>query len=226
MCGDINPRLMVKMYVLVRKKIMEIKVDVIKKSLDEYLEFDSSELFESKFNLIRVFGGAIRDIIADQPIRDVDIICGSRAMSFTESVLERNGYHFLEGLNGKDLQEMYSEIHVICEPHTWIRGKKIIQLIKPSLHISMSYHQGFEDIIRNVDFSCCGVSYDGNKIFEDFPNAILHCQSKVFSVNKTAKMYSQKRAIHRNQKLLDRGWKQIQNTADTNRDLKIELTLK
>jgi len=225
MFGDINLKLTVKIYVLDQKKIMKIEVDIIKNSLDEYLEFDSSELFESKFNLVRIFGGAIRDIIAGQNIRDIDIICGSRAMSYIESVLERNGYNFLEALNGKDLQEMYSEIHVICEPHTWIKGKKIIQLIKPS-GLSTSYRLGFEDIIRNVDFSCCGVSYDGNEIFEDFPNAILHCQSKVFSVNKTAKMYSQKRAIHRNFKLRDRGWKEIDNTTSINRDLKIEMALK
>jgi hypothetical protein len=225
MFGDINLKLTVKIYVLDQKKIMEIEVDIIKNSLDEYLEFDSSELFGSKFNLVRIFGGAIRDIIAGQNIRDIDIICGSRAMSFIESVLERNGYNFLEGLNGKDLQEMYSEIHVICEPHTWIKGKKIIQLIKPS-RLSTSYRLGFEDIIRNVDFSCCGVSYDGNEIFEDFPNAILHCQSKVFSVNKNAKMYSQKRALHRKIKLQDRGWKEIDNTTDINRDLKIEMALK
>jgi hypothetical protein len=225
MFGDINLKLTVKIYVLDQKKIMKIEVDIIKNSLDEYLEFDSSELFESKFNLVRIFGGAIRDIIAGQNIRDIDIICGSRAMSYIESVLERNGYNFLEGLNGKDLQEMYSEIHVICEPHTWIKGKKIIQLIKPS-RLSTSYRLGFEDIIRNVDFSCCGVSYDGNEIFEDFPNAILHCQSKVFSVNKNAKMYSQKRALHRKIKLQDRGWKEIDNTTDINRDLKIEMALK
>jgi hypothetical protein len=54
MFGDINLKLTVKIYVLDQKKIMEIEV---KNSLDEYLEFDSSELFESKFNLIRIFGG-------------------------------------------------------------------------------------------------------------------------------------------------------------------------
>ncbi len=200
--------------------------DKIENKLSEYLEFDSNELFGSKFNLVRIFGGAIRDIIADQPIHDVDILCGSKAVTFIESVLEQNGYQYMETLNGKDLQEMYSEIHVINEPHTWIKGKKIVQLIRPSLGFqykdTLSYRQGFVDLISNVDISCCGVSWDGERLHEDFPNAILHCRSKVFSINMEAKMYSNKRIEHRRVKLETRGWKQIRNNTRENRDLKID----
>jgi hypothetical protein len=200
--------------------------DKIENKLSEYLEFDSNELFGSKFNLVRIFGGAIRDIISDQPIHDVDILCGSKAVTFIESVLEQNGYQYMETLNGKDLQEMYSEIHVINEPHTWIKGKKIVQLIRPSLGFqykdTLSYRQGFTDLISNVDISCCGVSWDGERLHEDFPNAILHCRSRVFSINMEAKMYSNKRIEHRRVKLETRGWKQIRNNTQENRDLKID----
>jgi len=200
--------------------------DKIENKLSEYLEFDSNELFGSKFNLVRIFGGAIRDIISDQPIHDVDILCGSKAVTFIESVLEQNGYQYMETLNGKDLQEMYSEIHVINEPHTWIKGKKIVQLISPSLGFqykdTLSYRQGFTDLISNVDISCCGVSWDGERLHEDFPNAILHCRSRVFSINMEAKMYSNKRIEHRRVKLETRGWKQIRNNTQENRDLKID----
>lgn len=202
--------------------------DKIRQSLSEYLEFNSDELFKNKFNLVRVFGGAIRDIISKQKINDVDIICGSKAIKYIEMILEQNGYHYMEMLNGKDLQEMYSEIHIINEPHTWIKGKKIVQLIRPVVfntdksHL-MNYEQGFRDLISNVDFSCCGVSYDGEKLHEDYPNAIVHCQSKVFSVNMRAKMYSQKRARHRKVKLENRGWKEIESGIDINRGLKLDL---
>ena len=47
------------------KKLINI---MIKEKLDEYLEFDSNELFNFKNSLVRVFGGAIRDIIANMPI--------------------------------------------------------------------------------------------------------------------------------------------------------------
>lgn len=199
--------------------------DKIRKSLNEYLEFDSDELFRSKFNIVRIFGGAIRDIIAGQEINDVDILCGSKAIKYIEMILEKNGYQYMEMLNGKDLQEMYSDIHVINEPHTWIKGKKIVQLIRPSLGFQGKdesvYRQGFKDLISNVDLSCCGVSYDGDNLYEDYPNAIVHCQSKVFSSNSRAKMYSNKRIHHRKAKLESRGWTEIENKLDLNRDLKI-----
>lgn len=201
--------------------------DKIRQSLNEYLEFDSNQLFVSKINLVRIFGGAIRDIIANQPINDIDILVGSKSIKYIESVLDSNGYMYMEMLNGKDLQEMYSDIHVINEPHTWVKGKKIVQLIRPAFGVNgidyEMYHKGFHDLISNVDFSCCGVSWDGETLHEDFPNAILHCQSKVFSVNMRAKMYSQKRAQHRKYKLEDRGWKEIKDHTDINRNLKLEL---
>ena len=203
--------------------------DKIRKALNEYLEFDSDELFKSKFNIARIFGGAIRDIIAGQPINDVDILCGSKAIKYIEMILEKNGYYYIQMLNGKDLQEMYSEIHVINEPRTWIKGKKIVQLIKPSLGYKgkdeQVYHQGFLDLIANVDISCCGVSYDGETLYEDYPNAIVHCQSKVFSINMDAKMYSHKRAEHRKYKLEDRGWEEIEDSDSLNRDLKLNNVL-
>jgi hypothetical protein len=79
------------------------------------------------------------------------------------------------------------------------------------------------ELLKNVDLSCCGLSFDGRFLYEDYNNAILHAKSKVFSVNKNAFMYSHKRIDHRRYKLMDRGWKQIENTIENNRDLKIDL---
>ena len=142
--------------------------DRIKQKLSEYLEFDSDKLFKNKYNLIRVFGGAIRDIIADLPINDVDILCGSKAFKFVEFILENNGYTYFDSLNGKNLQEMYKDIHVINEPHTWIKGTKIVQVIRPTnISSNLTYEESFNNLIANVDLSCCGVSYDG-QLHEDF----------------------------------------------------------
>ncbi|NBP58141.1 hypothetical protein EBU71_16715, partial [bacterium] len=144
-------------------------MEKIKSRLDDYLEFDSDKLFQNKFNLIRVFGGAIRDIIADQPINDIDLLCGSRAVKFVEFVLEKNGYIYFDYLNGKNLQEMYKDIHIISEPHTWIKGKKIVQVIRPTnLKNELTYEESFNDLIANVDLSCCGVSWDGKTLHEDY----------------------------------------------------------
>ena len=48
----------------------------IKKRVDDYLGFDSDRLFKS-CDLVRIFGGAIRDSICGDPINDIDILVGS-----------------------------------------------------------------------------------------------------------------------------------------------------
>jgi len=199
--------------------------DRVKNRIDEYLGFDSSDIFRDDNRLIRIFGGAVRDSICGDKINDVDILCGSKSIGFLEDLLRYNGYDYMESLAPKDLSSIYTDIHVINEPHTWIKGNKVVQVIRPSGMghdiSSDTYRDGFMNLIANVDISCCGVSYDSRGLYEDFPNAIIHSQSKVFSVNKHAKMYSVKRIHHRIAKFEDRGWAKIENETHINRDLKI-----
>lgn len=203
---------------------------MIKEKLDEYLEFDSSFLFKrhpssnnhtQTSKMIRIFGGAI---IANQPINDIDILCGSRSLLFLNSSLEYMGFHYMEDLIHKDISSLYKDIKVICEPHTWVKGNKLVQVIRPSFHFKSdkSYKESFTDLISNVDISCCGLSYDGDNLYENYPNAIIHCQNKVFSVNRKAKMYSYDRITLRKNKLSDRGWTEIDDNVSDIRNQKIE----
>ena len=199
----------------------------IKQKIDEYLEFDSDLLFyptHSGLLLTRIFGGAIRDSIADQKINDIDLLCGSRSLNFIDRILTNNGYYFAESLQPKDLSSIYKDIRVIFEPHTWIKGSKIIQVIRPSHGrremTKSEYESNFVDLISNVDISACGVSWNG-QLHENYPNAIIHCQNKVFSVNRGAKMYSHDRIDHRIQKLYSRGWEEIPNDIPNIREQKI-----
>jgi len=209
-------------------------VDTIKNELDNYLEFDSKDLFIGG-DLIRVFGGALRDIISGQKINDVDILVGSQSIGYLKNVLNSKGYKFLTEYQKSGMSHMYKDIMVISEPHTWVKNDKIIQLIRPRLFETgpkrhpldpknkIEYQNNFVDLIRNVDISCCGLSYDGNRLYEDYPNAVLHCRNKVFYVNKKAKMYSMLRGQTRIHKLLDRGWERIEgNIGVIERDLKIK----
>jgi hypothetical protein len=207
----------------------------IKKRVDDYLGFDSDRLFKS-CDLVRIFGGAIRDSICGDPINDIDILVGSKSIRMVEHILSLHGYTLIESLIPKDLASVYNDIQVISEPHTWMNGNKIVQLIRPRITQpnyktggglvmnpdTYTYKENFNVLISNVDLSCCGVSYSGNKVSEDYPNAILHCRSKVFSVNQNAKMYSHKRIHHRIAKLEGRGWSRIDDTVSVNRDLKID----
>jgi hypothetical protein len=213
---------------------------MIKEALDEYLEFDSKLLFNrvpisSEYGvkvkrLVRIFGGAIRDIIAGQPINDIDILVGSQSCKLVELTLEENGYTYIESLTPKDLASVYSDIHVINEPRTWMKGTKIVQLIRPVIPVKRDsdlryYERGFVDLIQNVDISCCGVSWDGETLYENYPNSIFHCQNKVFFVNSKAKMYSHKRISHRTYKFLERGWTRIEDGTAVHRDQRIEAIL-
>lgn len=212
----------------------------IKKRIDEYLLFNSDRLFKS-CDLIKIFGGAIRDSICGDAIQDIDILVGSKSINIVEHILSLNGYRLIESLIPKDLSNLYSDIQVISEPHTWMNGNQIVQLIRPRITTAKAlvdamseigtssenvegslYKYNFHKLVSNVDLSCCGVSYDGDKLSEDYPNAILHCKSKVFSVNSGAWMYSHKRINHRIAKLESRGWRAIEDNTSVNRDLKIQ----
>ena len=136
-------------------------IQKINDRLSEYLEFDNSILFFDP--LIRIFGGAIRDSIADEKINDVDILCGAQSIRRLESILEQNGYHRFEKLTSVDITNLYSTIHVISEPHTWIKGTKVVQLIRPRLQVvrekreneseQQNYTDNFKELIENVDLS-------------------------------------------------------------------------
>ena len=210
---------------------------MIKEKLDEYLEFDSNLLFNRtpilcKYGgkvkrLVRVFGGAIRDIIAGQPINDVDILVGAQSSRLVELTLKEQGYIYMESLTPKDLSSIYTDIKVINEPRTWVKGTKIVQLIRPVINSLKSeskyYENGFVDLIQNVDISSCGVSWDGENLYENYPNAIAHCQNFSFYINKNAKMYSHSRSVMRSYKFIERGWRKIDmNDTAVARDQRIE----
>lgn len=207
-------------------------IQKINDRLNEYLEFDNSILFFDP--LIRIFGGAIRDSIADEKINDIDILCGPQSIRRLESILEQNGYHRFEKLTSIDISNLYSTIHVISEPHTWIKGTKVVQLIRPRIQAmngttnefeQQNYTDNFKSLIENVDLSCCGLSWSNVTLFENTESAILHCLNKQYNVNQGARMYSYERAEHRRAKLESRGWEEVSRNRVQRRDLKIDFIL-
>lgn len=190
--------------------------------------------------MVRVFGGAIRDSIADMPIKDIDILCGPHACKRLGFILEKNGYKYLPNvLSSYEIGQIYTIQGVINEPKTFIKGDSMVQLIRPvstktnpnKLPIldqviidkfkAQYLKEAFVDLIANVDISACGVSYDGKNLYENYPAAVLHAKAKIFSVNEKAKMYIERRIIHRTGKLIERGWEHLSNSKSDQRDLKI-----
>jgi len=197
----------------------------IKENLDTYLGFNSDELFID--DMVRVFGGAIRDSIADMPIKDIDILCGPLACKRLGTILETNGYKYLPNvLSSYEIGQIYIIKGVINEPKTFIKGDSMVQLIRPvNKNGNKGVKESFIDLIANVDISCCGVSYDGKHLYENYPNAVLHANSKTFSVNENAKMYIENRVIHRSFKLIERGWEKLGDSKSHQRDFKINQLL-
>lgn len=211
-------------------------VEKINKRLNDYLGFDNSELYIDP--LVRIFGGAIRDSIADQEIHDVDILCGAKSIPLVEAILSKKGYRFIEKITTIDMVNLYSNISVISEPRTWMKDDKIVQLIRPRLIIPIlnvnrnnhfyedKYVENFKTLIQNVDLSCCGVSFSNNVLYQNYDGAILHCINKIFVQNRDARMYSYDRSNSRSYKMESRGWVKITiDDTSLKRDLKIDFIL-
>lgn len=190
----------------------------VKKRIDEYLEFDSSILFE-KCDYLEIFGGAVRDSIADMEIHDIDILALSKSSKICMDILEIKGYKYMPEINGKDIQSMYSDIHCIFEPWNFMnKNFKRIQIIRPTISEDESIKKstkdflnssGFFNTMKQIDLSCCGVSFNGKDIRENFKDAISHCKNRYYIVNKEAKMYKLERCESRKYKLNERGWVDI-----------------
>jgi len=104
-----------------------------------------------------------------------------------------------------------------------MKGLKMVQLIRPVMNIKLSYEETFVDLIQNVDISSCGISWDGLNLYENYPNSIMHAKYKIFSINQSAKMYTNRIYI-RVDKLIGRGWVEI-NGVEIIRDKMIDYLL-
>lgn len=201
---------------------------MIKKQLDEYLEFDSDLLFKET-DYLEIYGGAVRDSIACLEIHDIDILCMKESAITASNVLISNGYtNVTNKISSKDIQQMYKDIHCIFEPWTFMnKNLKIVQLIRPSIdnnfnNFNMNSHIiGFYNTMKEVDISCCGVSWNGKEIKENYTNAIRHCKGRIYRINDGAKMYNKKRIFERKYKLEQRGWKCIDNMTDDEYNFKM-----
>ncbi len=95
--------------------------------------------------------------------------------------------------------------------------------------------------LGGVDITCCGVFIEKNNhqeklcandskdsiiLKESHDNAILHCLAHVFNTQKNSGMYSEKRTLNREFKLIDRGWKSMTNRYSYIKNIVFERILK
>ena len=209
-------------------KIHELE-QKIETKLSEYVGFDIKEIINEDMDAVHVFGGAVRDIIADKEIHDVDILCMFESMRKMTPILERNGYFVHKSLTAADIQSMYSEIHVVIEPITYMKiidnEIRLIQLIRPGHTKLQRGVQNYNDkntgksltnffyLLGQVDMSNCAVHYSHSfGLKESFHGAVEHCIKGIFEVLDTEMKTN--RFEGRKQKMLDRGWSSINNQSE------------
>ena len=197
----------------------------IEKKLSEYVGFDIKEIINKDIDMLHIFGGAIRDIIANKKIHDVDILCMYESMRKVIPILEKNGYKLHSSLTSADIQSMYSSVHVIIEPKTFIKvidnEIKIIQLIRPGQTKLDNYRnyrikdkekaiKNFYYILGQVDMSNCAVHYSYEYgLKESVYGAVQDCLSGCF-VELNTEMRTD-RTYSRKEKFINRGWVEKKN---------------
>lgn len=200
--------------------------DKVKKGLDKYLEFDTDIIWKNT-DYCEVYGGATRDIISNNKINDIDFMVLSNSQQKLMKILEINGYVKMDNLTSKNIHEMYKDIKCIFEPITYLKGLKVVQLIRPSSYskINGSLNKGvfytmsnrFFELIREVDMSCSGVSFNG-LLRENCEDAILHCLSKVYKINENAELLNPERLYERKEKIINKGFEEY-SSMDKNKQL-------
>lgn len=221
--------------------------DLFLKSM-RYTNFNNGDPFNSKPKIVDeayIFGGAIRDSLADVPIKDIDIIGRNESISQIANYLK---YHHGFELNNDYIKKTSNDIYsngLIFEPDSYIKiidnNLICVQLIKPSSNpffiksildnknattlspyslpilsekekrnipdnlnklisdVDIEPDYKFKDqvlnlnlIVKNVDISCCGISYCPNRgLVEHHHGTIYHSLNKIFSVNIDAIMYNE-----------------------------------
>jgi hypothetical protein len=184
----------------------------VKQNLDNYLKFiDCVSLIRDTSSLI--FGGAVRDAIANFQIHDVDIVVLPEAGRKISSTLEKIGFKIFRKYN-MDIATLYSN-SIINEPITWYKENIFVQLIRP--RGANCNIKTLETLVEQVDISCCGVSFSpawALPLKEHIDGAIDDCLFHRFRIIKNSTLYNEERILQRCAKLESRSWKQYASPED------------
>jgi hypothetical protein len=207
---------------------------VVERKINNYMKFIScDELLCEASTWVDacIFGGAVRDSIANLEIHDIDILTLPIACRTIKQRLLNHNFKIIDKTT-IDLASIY-EGSLINEPITFHRDNVFIQLIRPRCNSfadespKFQIKEWLQKFVSEVDLSCCGVSYFYNTgLTENYPEAINHCKHKVFSRIKNNDLYNEKRIESRVHKLMSRGWKEIENKIDKSLTINVEDTFK
>lgn len=192
--------------------------DIVKRRIDEYLELDTADMFK-EVDYATIFGGAVRDSICNHNINDVDILCMRNSCNKLIDYITKHGWTFDIDYNKKHIFSLYRDVeNYINEPKTFVKiinnSIRRIQFIIPSVKLSEKSKDinnvinFYKKLLKNVDISNCGVSFNGKKVKEEIENSILHCSLNVALELKSNILYknSSTRYCERIEKFKERKW--------------------
>ncbi len=185
----------------------------VRKRIDDYLHFiDCDTLLKSSESSALIFGGAVRDSIANQEIHDVDILTLPKATKEISLILQKHSFKVMHKYN-LDIATLY-ENSIINEPVTLYQGNTFVQLIRPRLDENNIFgkvpvsEKILISLIQEVDLSCCGISFFPDVLKEHIHDAIDDCKNLRYRILHRA-LYNKKRIDNRCEKLQSRGWKEL-----------------
>jgi len=195
---------MIEIQLFNHKKLIRDYVEV---SLTKYLGFNVSDMFDVADNCY-IFGGSIRDIISNRvsEINDIDILTVSKSCMALGDLLHKNGYILNnDSERHENIGELYNLKDVIFEPHTYIKGDKTVQLIRPYGNVVVSKHI-LNTLLTNVDLTTSGLYYDGMYVNESVFGAFSDVVNNKFRILDDSIMLNPNRIDSRTNKLLKKGW--------------------
>jgi hypothetical protein len=193
---------------------------IVKKELSKYLEFNIEQIYEHPdIDYAYIYGGSIRDILVEDNINDIDILCLSRSAKKLSQILIKNGYELNEDITNRYNEHMYKDIKIIHQPLTYIKNGKIVQIIRPAIKMNNDSISLFFKILTNIDMSSSGLYYDGFRVKESCNDALFNVVKKEFISFKEASMFNTDRFLSRKYKLEEKGWKEISKYTHIHKNL-------
>ncbi len=169
-----------------------------------------------------IFGGAVRDAIANKPINDIDIVCFSEAEAIMNKRLRVKGFTWAEC---GEFDELYHGISLFSAPILFTKGNCKIHLIRlnpANSLLGLDWQKGFskaegriaqEKVVANVDIDICGVYYHPiTGVVEAVEGAVNNALNHRFYSCDDGRMHHPTRAKERVLKLVNRGYEYFGST--------------
>ena len=206
-------------------------VTLIEKELCEYL---GVKRIPRDWNFY-IFGGAIRSILKNKKINDVDFLAGPQTIRKLSILFQELGWTREDP--DFETNSLYVGLGLITAPHTFVKDGNKVQLIKPNIGFWVThlkelnkflYNKSWDlvdeadvekillEVLKNVDFTFNAVAYRAGSVRTFHENALKHIQDGVFELMDETLMIqpNPQRLKNRIEKFKNEGWIYIDRNSE------------